>query len=279
MKFKIIILLQLITIPLFANKEISKPLSSLNLNKKELFEKNQKKIVISFDNKKIKNSLNKIKSKKKSKKITKVKKIKKAKYKARKKIYKIQSGKKVKFITLKIKNKDIYIGQFNLSKTGMTKEVAEKIMVSEITDIEKKLNKYDFYKSLDRTRKEAVINLSYNMGIGFIHKFPLFIDSLSKKKYKSASKHLLYNLDGKKTKYWKDVKGRALEISNIIKTGKTKEDYLTMLKRHEGFSKFPYKDTKGLWSIGYGINLEGRGIKEYELKYFGKLEKKKTLTK
>ena len=28
------------------------------------------------------------------------------------------------------------------------------------------------------------------------------------------------------------------------------------LKRHEGFRRFPYKDTEGIWTVGYGWNLE-----------------------
>lgn len=36
------------------------------------------------------------------------------------------------------------------------------------------------------------------------------------------------------------------------------------LKRHEGFRQFPYKDTVGKLSIGYGLNLDDVGIDEEE---------------
>ena len=37
-----------------------------------------------------------------------------------------------------------------------------------------------------------------------------------------------------------------------------------LLKRNEGFSKHPYNDTRGLLTIGYGRNLEAKGISEAE---------------
>jgi lysozyme len=42
---------------------------------------------------------------------------------------------------------------------------------------------------------------------------------------------------------------------------------LADLKRHEGFRQFPYRDTRGILTIGYGRNLESRGITEQEASY------------
>lgn len=36
------------------------------------------------------------------------------------------------------------------------------------------------------------------------------------------------------------------------------------LKKHEGFRQFPYKDSLGILTIGYGRNLESNGISERE---------------
>lgn len=42
---------------------------------------------------------------------------------------------------------------------------------------------------------------------------------------------------------------------------------IEMLKRHEGFRSFPYKDSLGILTIGYGRNLEQCGISEREAEY------------
>lgn len=41
------------------------------------------------------------------------------------------------------------------------------------------------------------------------------------------------------------------------------QDAVSMLKRHEGFRHVPYRDSRGVWSIGYGFALTG-GLTEHE---------------
>ena len=45
------------------------------------------------------------------------------------------------------------------------------------------------------------------------------------------------------------------------------ENLVKQLKRHEGFRSKPYKDTVGKSTIGYGCNLDDRGITEQEAEY------------
>lgn len=42
---------------------------------------------------------------------------------------------------------------------------------------------------------------------------------------------------------------------------------LQLLKGHEGYEQFPYKCTAGVVTIGYGRNLETRGLSESEASY------------
>jgi lysozyme len=42
------------------------------------------------------------------------------------------------------------------------------------------------------------------------------------------------------------------------------EDLTLDLKRDEGFRQHPYKDSVGIWTVGYGRNLEDVGIREKE---------------
>lgn len=43
-----------------------------------------------------------------------------------------------------------------------------------------------------------------------------------------------------------------------------RERLAAQLRRHEGFRRFPYKDTEGILSIGYGRNLIANGVSEPE---------------
>lgn len=42
---------------------------------------------------------------------------------------------------------------------------------------------------------------------------------------------------------------------------------LQQLKRHEGYRRFPYKDSVGVLTIGIGRNLDEVGISEHEAEY------------
>lgn len=55
------------------------------------------------------------------------------------------------------------------------------------------------------------------------------------------------------------------EIMNRNSTAKL----VDMLIRHEGLRLCGYKDSKGIWSIGVGRNLEGNGLTDEELEFCG----------
>ena len=42
---------------------------------------------------------------------------------------------------------------------------------------------------------------------------------------------------------------------------------LKLLKLHEGYRQYPYTDSLGIVTIGYGRNLESRGLTESEATY------------
>jgi lysozyme len=53
------------------------------------------------------------------------------------------------------------------------------------------------------------------------------------------------------------MKGRRMDRDKIRE----------MIKEHEGFSSTPYMDTEGNLTIGYGRNLEGKGVSQHEAEY------------
>lgn len=44
-------------------------------------------------------------------------------------------------------------------------------------------------------------------------------------------------------------------------------DVIQALKQDEGYRRFLYKDSEGVWTIAYGRNLQDRGISEEEAEY------------
>lgn len=46
-----------------------------------------------------------------------------------------------------------------------------------------------------------------------------------------------------------------------------KEKHLELLKQQEGYRQYAYHDTKGILTVGYGRNLESRGVSKIEASY------------
>mgnify|MGYP001578375852 CR=1 FL=1 len=51
------------------------------------------------------------------------------------------------------------------------------------------------------------------------------------------------------------------------------------LKRHEGFRKLPYKDSLGVLTVGYGRNLDNKGVSQLEAEYMLRNDVIETLEK
>jgi len=153
---------------------------------------------------------------------------------------------------------------YNISKKGISKEAASIIIEKEIGLKRKEFNKFSWFTELDQVRQDAVLNMAFNLGTTGFFKFKNFISYLEVKDFDRASDELLYNSNGGKSIYHRQVGKRAREIAKQIKKGKSRRNLLTTLKKHEGYSRFPYKDSRGVWTIGYGINLEDRGLEKDE---------------
>lgn len=183
--------------------------------------------------------------------------------------------------TMKSTKNGIVVGyEYNISKYGITEEAASYVLEKMIEDERSKMEKYTWFNNLDDVRQDAVINLAFNLGTFGLLKFKKTISHLEAGRYDSAYNSLLFTSRGTKTLYYRQVKGRAKEIAEQLKTGVAKEPLIPTLKRHEGFRVFPYKDTKGIWTVGYGINLENRGFNEEEallLLAFGTLQNEELL--
>lgn len=103
----------------------------------------------------------------------------------------------------------------NLKSRGISNSEAMYMLSNDITRCDLELLKFDWYKDLDQVRKEAMIELVFNMGMSRMLGFTKMISALKVKDYKTASKELLNSNWSEQVK-----ENRANNIANRILTGK-----------------------------------------------------------
>jgi GH24 family phage-related lysozyme (muramidase) len=84
-------------------------------------------------------------------------------------------------------------------------------------DIERVIKEYDWFNDLDDVRKDAMIDISFNLGATKLRKFVLALDAMERADYKTASEEFL-DSDWSRT-----VKGRSVELASMIATGEYPE--------------------------------------------------------
>lgn len=98
-------------------------------------------------------------------------------------------------------------------RDGITKDEANKILNDELSSTRNQLTKFDWFNKLDPVRQGAIVDMSYNMGIGWINKFPKAIAAIKSGDYETASREIM------SSKYARDVGQRATRIAELIRTG------------------------------------------------------------
>ena len=78
-------------------------------------------------------------------------------------------------------------------------------------------SEYRWFADLDEVRKDAMIDISFNLGATKLRKFVLALDAMERADYKIASDEFL-NSDWSRT-----VKGRSVELASMIATGEYPE--------------------------------------------------------
>ena len=103
---------------------------------------------------------------------------------------------------------------WNLEDKGITKEEAEFLLMNDIISTEIVLqNLAPWYEELDQIRKEAILNMAFNMGVYGLMGFKKMIQALKEKDYDRAA---VESLD---SKWAMQVGPRAKELALQIKTG------------------------------------------------------------
>jgi lysozyme len=104
----------------------------------------------------------------------------------------------------------------NISSSGMglTDDEVNYLLENDIERVIKELSsEYPWFNSLDDVRKDAMIDISFNLGATRLRGFKKALAAMEVADYTLAAKEFL------DSKWSRDVKGRAHELASMIATG------------------------------------------------------------
>ena len=99
-------------------------------------------------------------------------------------------------------------------KAAFTMDMAERLLKEDIVKYEKQVRvKLPEYDNLDEIRKRVVLDMTFNMGAGWIDEFKNTVKMVREGNYEGASYGML------KSKWAKQVGKRANRLAHMMKTG------------------------------------------------------------
>lgn len=104
----------------------------------------------------------------------------------------------------------------NISNTGMGlfDDEVDYLLENDIARVIKELSsEYPWFTDLDDVRKDAIIDISFNLGATRLRGFRRALAAMDAADYKTASLEFL------DSKWSRDVKGRSAELAYMIETG------------------------------------------------------------
>ncbi len=104
----------------------------------------------------------------------------------------------------------------NISNTGMGlfDDEVDYLLENDIARVIKELSsEYPWFTDLDDVRKDAIIDISFNLGATRLRGFRLALAAMDAADYTTASLEFL------DSKWSRDVKGRSTELAYMIETG------------------------------------------------------------
>ena len=104
----------------------------------------------------------------------------------------------------------------NISKSGLglSDDEVDYLLENDIVRVIKELSsEYPWFKDLDDVRKDAIIDISFNLGATRLRGFKRALAAMEVADYTTAAKEFL------DSKWSRDVKGRATELCYMIETG------------------------------------------------------------
>lgn len=102
----------------------------------------------------------------------------------------------------------------NLDANGVSRLEARLMLRNDIeTAQEECITRFNFFKDLNGTRQEVLVNMMYNLGWPRLKRFVKMIAALEEKDYEMAGAEML------DSKWHRQVKGRARELAEQMRTG------------------------------------------------------------
>ena len=104
----------------------------------------------------------------------------------------------------------------NISKSGLglSDDEVDYLLENDIVRVIKELSsEYPWFKDLDDVRKDAMIDISFNLGATRLRGFRRALAAMDAADYKTASLEFL------DSKWSRDVKGRSTELAYMIEMG------------------------------------------------------------
>jgi lysozyme len=97
---------------------------------------------------------------------------------------------------------------------GLSDDEVDYLLENDIARVIKELSsEYPWFNSLDDVRKDAMIDISFNLGATRLRGFKKALAAMEVADYTLAAKEFL------DSKWSRDVKGRAHELASMIETG------------------------------------------------------------
>ena len=98
---------------------------------------------------------------------------------------------------------------------GLSDDEVDYLLENDIERVIKELSaEYRWFNSLDDVRKDAMIDISFNLGATRLRGFKKALAAMEVADYTLAAKEFL------NSKWSRDVKGRSHELASMIETGK-----------------------------------------------------------
>lgn len=133
-------------------------------------------------------------------------------------VYDDDDGMPIKQGTIVKGHPTIGVGR-NLEAKPISRDIAMRMLDEDVFDAEADLlRNIPFFKGLDPVRQDVLVNMSFNMGITRLMGFRKMWSALALRNYDEVSKEML------DSKWAKQVKGRATELSEQMRTGEYKDE-------------------------------------------------------